>query len=127
MGGKHILLVDDSSSVRQHLGSILKNAHYQVTDAENGVRAIEKLKSGSFDLLLLDLQMPEMSGVEVLRLVKAGAVGKDLPVLCITGVHKDLSTVHTLQKLGADGFIYKETTPEALLFRVKKAIDPKVG
>lgn len=48
---KHILLVDDSSSVRQHLGSILKNADYQVTDAENGVQAIEKLKSGSFDLL----------------------------------------------------------------------------
>ncbi len=120
-----ILLVDDSTTVRKHLATILSNGGYQVTEAENGMEALEKLKAGGFNLLVLDLQMPQMSGFDVLRIVKAGAVGKGIPVLCITAVHRDLNDVHKLRELGADGFILKDTSPEDLLFRVKKALPSK--
>ena len=121
---KHILLVDDSAAVRKHLATVLQGAGYQVTEAQNGIETLDKLKSGGFDLLILDLQMPQMSGFEVLRIVKAGGVFKALPVLCITGVHKDLTDVHKLRELGADGYIQKDTPAEDILFRIKKAIQP---
>lgn len=121
---KHILLVDDSTAVRKRLATILQSADYRVTEAQNGMEALEKLKAGGFDLLMLDLQMPKLSGFEVLRIVKAGGIVKSLPVLCITGVHKDLTDVHKLQELGVDGYIQKDTPPEEILFRVKKAIQP---
>ena len=120
---KHILLADDSAAVRTHLATVLQGAGYQVTEAQNGIETLEKLKAGGFDLRILDLQMPQMSGFEVLRIVKAGGVFKPLPVLCITGVHKDLTDVHKLRELGADVYIPKDTAAEYLLFRVKIVVE----
>ncbi|MBI3995292.1 MAG: response regulator [Nitrospirae bacterium] len=122
---KQILLADDSAAVRKHLTGILQGAGYHVTEAQDGMEVLEKLKPGGFDLLILDLQMPQLSGFEVLRIVKAGGAVKTLPVLCITGVHKDLTDVHKLRELGADGYIQKDTPAEDLLFRVKKAVEAR--
>ena len=124
MSGKQILIADDSETVRKHLATILTHAGYQVSEATDGLEALEKLKGEGYDLLILDLQMPKMSGFEVLRIVKSGDAVPNLPVLCITGVHKDLADIHKLKELGASGYISKECTPEDLLFRVEKALQP---
>ncbi|MBI3811752.1 MAG: response regulator [Nitrospirae bacterium] len=122
---KRILLADDSATVRKYLATILQGTGYQVTEAQNGLEALEKLKAGGFDLLITDLEMPQLSGFDVLRIVKAGGAIKPLPILCITGVHKDLADVHKLQELGAEGYIQKDTPAEDILFRVKKALEPR--
>lgn len=122
MTGRQILIVDDSATVRKHLAAILIHAGYQVSEATNGLEALEKLASGGYDLLILDLQMPKMSGFEVLRIVKSGGAVKNLPVLCITNVHKDLADIHKLKELGAAGYVSKDCTSEDLLFRIEKAI-----
>ena len=89
----------------------------------NGFETLEKLKAEEHDILLLDLQMPKMSGFEVLRIIKSGAV-KKLPVLCVTGVHTNLTDIHKLKELGANGYINKDCSPNDLLFRIEKALHP---
>jgi CheY-like chemotaxis protein len=124
MPSKSILIVDDSVSVRKYLAGILTHAAYNVTEAGSGMEALEKLKTGKFDLLLLDLNLPELSGFEVLRIVKTpGGPFQTLPVLCITGVHRELQDIKKLQELGAAGFIDKEVSATDLAFRVKKILD----
>jgi DNA-binding response OmpR family regulator len=122
MSGERILVTDDSAMVRKYLSTILTNAGYEVSEAGSGFETLEKLKTQEHALLLLDLQMPEMSGFEVLRIVKSGAVVKSLPVLCITGVHTNLTDIDKLKELGAIGYINKECSPEDLLFRVQNAL-----
>jgi DNA-binding response OmpR family regulator len=124
MTEKRILVVDDAATVRKHLSTILSQAGYRVGEAVDGFTALEQLKGGGYDLLVLDLEMPGMSGFEVLRIVKSGSAVKSLPVLCITGVHKDLKDVHKLRELGAAGYVDKECSSEDLLFRVEKALQP---
>lgn len=124
MPGKQILIADDSAVVRKHLSTILTHAGYQVGEATNGLEALEKLKGGGYDLLITDLEMPQMSGFELLRIVKSGGAVKNIPVFCITGVHKDLADIHKLQELGAAGYVSKECTSEDLLFRIEKALKP---
>ena len=124
MSGERILVTDDSAMVRKYLSAILANAGYEVSEAGDGFETLEKLKTQKHALLLLDLQMPKMSGFEVLRIIKSGVAVKSLPVLCITGVHTNLTDIDKLKELGATGYINKECSPEELLFRVKKIIQP---
>ena len=122
MSGERILVTDDSAMVRKYLSAILANAGYEVSEAGDGFETLEKLKTQKHALLLLDLQMPKMSGFEVLRIIKSGVAVKSLPVLCITGVHTNLADIHKLKELGANGYIHKDCDPDDLLFRVKNAL-----
>jgi CheY-like chemotaxis protein len=122
MATKQILIVDDSAAVRKNFSDILTRAGYAVSEAYNGYDALEKLKKGQFDLLLLDLELPQLSGFEVLRIVKSGGPIKDLPVLCVTGIHKDLEDIHKLKEIGALGFVDKNVPQETLLFRIQRAL-----
>lgn len=120
--GKSILLVDDSVTVRRHLAGILTGAGHSVVEVESGAKALEQVKSSKFDLVLLDLNLPQLSGFEVLRIIKAGGSIPNVPVLCITGVHREVEDVQKLRQLGAAGYISKECSPEDLLFRVSDVL-----
>ncbi len=122
---KSILLVDDSTAVRKRIAAALVGAGYAVTEAATGMEALERLKSGSHDLLLLDLNLPQLSGFEILRLVKSGGPIRDLPVLCITGMHRDLADIQKLRELGAAGYIDKESSQEDILFRINQVLGKK--
>lgn len=115
---KKILLVDDSVTSRKHLATLLEKEGYAVAEAHNGAEALLKVKETRYDLLLLDLEMPQMSGFELLRTLKAQKLTNGAPILCITNVYSELSVIHTLRELGATGYMNKLSSPQEILFRI---------
>ncbi len=123
--GKTILVVDDSQTVRSGFLVTLTEAGHTVLEAQNGIEALKTLKMKKVDLVLLDIQMPEMNGFELLRMVKNDLEVKHIPILCITNLHTKLEDVHKLMELGASGHIKKDGSAEDLLFRIDRAFSPK--
>src|SRR5262249_2303217 len=82
---KHVLIVDDSPTMRRMVMASLRNAP-EITfhEAANGLEAIERLALGPIDLILLDLNMPDMHGMEVIQFVKSHAAYRDIPVVVLT-------------------------------------------
>lgn len=111
-----ILVADDSAVVRAKLRRLLENAGYRVALAGNGAEALAMLPQQRYDLLITDLEMPEMDGFEVIALVRGGLETEDLPMLAITG-HEALSArVHDCQ--GLYGIFRKPWHDRELLQRV---------
>jgi two-component system, OmpR family, phosphate regulon sensor histidine kinase PhoR len=115
-----ILVVDDESRIRDACKLVLEECGYEVSLASSGAQAMEKIPAEHFDILLLDLMMPEMSGFEVLAKVKL--LDPDTVVIVITGYATLEHSVGAMKK-GAFDFIPKPFTPEHLRVTVAKAID----
>lgn len=114
LSNKSILVVDDSSIMRMFLVMNLKRIlTVKITDAVNGVDALAKLKSGTFDLLLTDMNMPEMNGAELVRHVRLG-MKSDMPIVIITtkGESKDRDLG---MSLGANSYLTKPVNPAELI------------
>jgi two-component system, NtrC family, nitrogen regulation response regulator NtrX len=109
---KHVLIVDDEASIRTSLSGALKDEGYRVTSAASGREALELMKSNKPDVVLLDIWMPEMDGLEVLKNVK-----QDLPELSVIMMsgHGNIETAVRATKLGAFDFIEKPLSLERLL------------
>ena len=117
---KTILLVDDSSSIR----NILKNAlmtEYTVLEADNGIAALEVLKSGNVDFFLFDVNMPEMDGISLLGKVREMAEYRNTPILMLTTETKE-ELRQQGRELGASGWVVKPCDPDRLLAAIKKLI-----
>ena len=82
----HILVVDDQRGNRLKLCLGLKQQGHTVGEAENGMQALEKLRAEAFDLMLLDIMMPEMDGYQVLEQIKADTILRDVPVIVISAL-----------------------------------------
>lgn len=119
---KRVMVVDDSQTVRKNLFEILTKDGYEVIEATNGTEALKRLGQERFDLILMDLEMPGLNGFELLRIIVAGNLAKDAPILVITGTRKDLAAVHEIKKLGGAGFIDKSLPPEELLFHISQRL-----
>ena len=103
-GGCHVLVVDDERPTRLLMEKELPRAGYTVTTAESGEEALEKIRSAEFDVILLDLKMPGIGGMEALRRIKdSGALGE---VVILTG-HPDVDTAIAAMKLGAYDYLTK--------------------
>ena len=118
---KRILVVEDSATQAAALAHLLEQAGYDVVVARAGERAMEILKDGSFDLVLSDVVMPDISGYDVARRVKADPRLRDLPVVLLTSLNDPLAIVRGVAS-GADNFVTKPYMPERLLARVRAAI-----
>ena len=107
MKNKKILIVDDSATMRMFLCMSIKKtaAGVSLTEAVNGVDAVEKLKKDDFDLVLTDINMPEMDGTQLVEKIR-GSLNKNMPIIIITTEgeekHRDLGL-----SLGANGYITK--------------------
>ncbi len=121
-----ILIVDDLPKNLQVLGSILKEQGYQVEFATNGIQAIEWLKEKEFDLILLDIMMPEMDGFEVCKRVRAGEPNKNVPIIFLTA-KTDKESVLKGYELGAQDYVTKPFDSRELLARVKTQIELKAA
>jgi DNA-binding NtrC family response regulator len=99
-----VLVVDDEESVRNFLAELLGNAGYQVRCAASGAQALEMLSGGSFDAVLLDVVMPEMSGLEVLRSYRSA--GGTAPVIVLSGLGGTDDAVRAM-KMGASDYLSK--------------------
>jgi two-component system, NtrC family, nitrogen regulation response regulator NtrX len=115
-----ILVIDDEKSIRNALLEILEYEKFEVVLAENGQEGLEKFAAGSFDVVLCDIKMPEMDGMEVLE--KIFESGKDVQVIMITG-HGNVETAVEAIKKGAYDFIEKPLDLNRLLITVRNALD----
>jgi DNA-binding NtrC family response regulator len=119
MSQNKILIIDDERSIRRTLRDILEYEKYEVDDAEDGIQAIEKLENQTYDLILCDIKMPKMDGMEVLE--KALEIS-DAPVVMISG-HGNIETAVTAIKKGAYDYIAKPLDLNRLLVTVRNALD----
>lgn len=119
-----ILIIEDEAPIRRVLAKILseENESYLVEEAEDGLMGIEKVKNEDFDLILCDIKMPKMDGVEVLEAVKK--IKPEIPMVMISG-HGDLETAVNTMRLGAFDYISKPPDLNRLLNTVRNALDKK--
>ncbi|WP_298497194.1 sigma-54 dependent transcriptional regulator [uncultured Algibacter sp.] len=119
-----ILVIEDEAAIRRVLVKILseENEAYKVDEAEDGLVGIEKIKNEDFDLVLCDIKMPKMDGVEVLEAVKK--IKPETPIVMISG-HGDLDTAVNTMRLGAFDYISKPPDLNRLLNTVRNALDRK--
>jgi DNA-binding NtrC family response regulator len=115
-----ILVVDDEASIRRTLREILEYEDYEVEAAEDGEEALEAIRSTPYDLVLLDVKMPKIDGMEVLKTIADEA--PELPVVMISG-HGTIETAVEATKLGAYDFIEKPPDLNRLLLTVRNALD----
>lgn len=120
-----ILIIEDEAAIRRVLKKIIseENDAYQVEEAEDGLQGIEMIKDTDFDLVLCDIKMPKMDGVEVLE--KAKKIKPETPFVMISG-HGDLDTAVNTMRLGAYDYISKPPDLNRLLNTVRNALDRKV-
>ncbi len=119
-----ILIIEDEAAIRRVLVKILseENDAYQVEEAEDGLVGVEKIKNDDFDLVLCDIKMPKMDGVEVLEATKK--IKPETPMVMISG-HGDLDTAVNTMRLGAFDYISKPPDLNRLLNTVRNALDKK--
>ncbi len=119
-----ILIIEDEAAIRRVLVKILseENEGYEVIEAEDGLAGMEIIKKEDFDLVLCDIKMPKMDGVEVLEAVKK--IKPEIPMVMISG-HGDLDTAVNTMRLGAFDYISKPPDLNRLLNTVRIALDRK--
>jgi two-component system nitrogen regulation response regulator NtrX len=120
----NILLIEDESAIRRVLGKILseENKNYNVSEAADGLEGIELIRDNDYDLVLCDIKMPKMDGVEVLEAMKK--IKPEIPIVMISG-HGDLDTAVNTMRLGAFDYISKPPDLNRLLNTVRNALDRK--
>ncbi len=114
-----ILIVDDEANLRVTLSMVLRRGGYGVAQAGDAAAALELLKMHVFDLALLDLGLPDMSGIELLRLIRQSH--PDLPVIMLTGNATLDSAIQAIRQ-GARDYILKPIEPEYILLRLKEVL-----
>ncbi|MCK5511764.1 MAG: sigma-54-dependent Fis family transcriptional regulator [Thermodesulfovibrionia bacterium] len=116
---KKILVIDDESIIRISCQRSLSNEGYEVKLASSGKEGIELLEKGEFNLVLLDIKMPDMDGIEVLK--KITSTWPETKVIMITGYSTVEAAVKTL-RLGALNYLEKPFTPDSLIETIKEAL-----
>src|SRR6202163_1453960 len=123
-GPPHLLVVDDNKVNRLLLARSLEVQGHSVASAENGRVALEMLRRGSFDLLLLDMEMPEMDGFQVLEQLVNDRQLHDLPVI-VTSSLEGIDNVVRCIELGAEDYLSKPVNPVLLKARIGASLEKK--
>ena len=118
MSAGRILVVDDDPQIRRAMKATLTARHYQVSDAPNGEEALDKLRSESFDLLLLDMNMPGTGGIETCRLIRSSS---DIAIIMLTVNNSEKDKVEALDA-GADDYVTKPFSTPELLARIRATL-----
>ena len=121
----HILIVDDSQTIRRMVKASLAPIGAEFIEAASGLEAIEQLALGPIQLMVLDLNMPDMHGLEVLGFVRANQKFQQLPVLVLT-TRDDPSSRTAAMLAGATAYLTKPFTPQALLAEARGMIERAV-
>ena len=118
--GTKFLVVDDFSTMRRIVRNLLKELGFTVVqEAEDGVEALAKLRAEPFDFVVSDWNMPNMTGIELLRAIRADEKLKHLPVLMVTAEAKKENIIEAA-KAGASGYVVKPFTAATLDEKLKK-------
>ena len=120
---KKILIVDDEEKIRQLIKKYAEFEGYGVEEAENGMDAISKCKKTDYDLIIMDVMMPELDGFSAVRIIKEN---KDIPVLMLSARGEEYDKLHGFE-IGIDDYVVKPFSPKELMMRVKVIIQRHEG
>jgi len=118
---KHILVVDDETDLVELVSYNLKKEDFIVDSASDGRSALTKIKKGKFDLVVLDLMLPGIQGIELCRLVRNDPNTAGLPIIMLTAKGEEVDKILGLE-MGADDYITKPFSPRELVARVKAVL-----
>ena len=121
MMSKTIMMVDDSPSMRMLLRAALTDLGYAVSEAEDGLAALEKFEHENPDLLITDINMPRMDGFDLIEAVRGKAALRGLPILVLTTESSDEKKQRARQA-GATGWIVKPFHPEKLAAAIRRVL-----
>jgi two-component system phosphate regulon response regulator PhoB len=124
MAKERILVVDDEEDILELVSYNLTRDGYQITGALTGEEAIQKAQSDSFDLIVLDLMLPGIDGLEVTKVLKKDKKTSEIPIVMLTAKGEEADIVTGLE-LGADDYITKPFSPRVLIARVRAALRRK--
>lgn len=117
----HILVVDDSTSVRNTLGALLRDANYRVTTARDGLEAMRILTEQSFSLVLTDLEMPQLNGLELTEFIRGRSLRRNVPVVMLTSRGQDKHRSRA-REAGVDAFLVKPYADQDLLDQIHQLL-----
>ncbi|MEJ7679504.1 MAG: sigma-54 dependent transcriptional regulator [Segetibacter sp.] len=115
-----ILIIDDERAIRKTLNEILGFEGYKIEEASDGEEGLKKFQTATYDVVLCDIKMPKLDGIEFLS--KASAINPDIPIIMISG-HGNIETAVEAVKKGAFDFISKPPDLNRLLITIRNAID----
>ena len=118
MSAGRILVVDDDPQIRRAMKSTLTARHYQVSDSRTGEEALDKLRSETYDLVLLDMNMPGIGGIETCRLIRSSS---DIAIIMLTVNNTEKDKVEALDA-GADDYVTKPFSTPELLARIRATL-----
>src|ERR1700726_3176242 len=122
----HALIIDDHKLVRDGLktmlGSLKFSYHFDISEAENGEEAIRKIRKRNFDIIIIDYQLPGMSGAETVEQIR-----RNLPQAKIIALsnYNELQNIKSMMDAGANGYILKNVEPSGLLSAIRTILDGK--
>ena len=117
----NILVVDDCQTTRKLLGHYLRSSGYSVVFAENGLDALEKLATESVNLIVTDLNMPYMDGIELIKTLRSDPTWDETPILMVTTESDDAEKEKAIS-FGADGYLIKPVTSDIITENIKSII-----
>lgn len=118
----HVLIVDDNEANREVLSRRLERHGYSFAAAEDGIQAMEMMRSQPFDIVMLDIMMPRMNGYQVLEAMKADPALSDLPVIVVSAV-SELESIVRCVELGAEDYLFKPFNPVLLKARLTAILE----
>jgi DNA-binding NtrC family response regulator len=122
MGKPNVLVVDDEAVIREGMRRILEEREYRVHSADSGQAALERLQQDAFDVVITDLKMPGMGGMEVLKAIRV--LQPEVPVIVITG-YSAVETAVEVMKNGAFDYLAKPFNPAQIVGMIEKALEQK--
>lgn len=118
---KQVLIVDDSSTTRRIISAAIKSLQLQYEEAKDGFEALQKLPTKNFDLLIVDINMPNINGLELIQYCKNSDLYKDIPIIIISTEDSEEDKKKGLS-LGANAYLMKPALPDQVIDVVKKII-----
>jgi len=123
---QRVLIVDDEPDTLELLSFNLKASGYEVLSAEDGAEALQKARSSIPDLIILDVMLPELDGLEVCKILRSEPATKNIPILMLTARAEEIDRVLGLE-LGARDYVTKPFSPRELVLRVRNLLKEKTG
>lgn len=120
----HLLIADDDAGNRSILGRLLEPYGFRLAYAENGVEVIQQMATQDFDAVLLDIEMPEMDGFEVLSRLRESGQLRNTPVIVVTGLQEEQDAVRCIEN-GAEDFLSRPIRPALLMARLSASLEKK--
>jgi two-component system, NtrC family, nitrogen regulation response regulator NtrX len=118
-----ILVIEDDTGYRRNLIDILREKNYRILEAVDGLHGLEMIRMHSFDLIVCDLEMPIIDGIEVLKTVKSEPTLSQIPFIMVTG-HQDVSMLSLIEELQPDALLPKPSELHELLSIISNYLRP---